>query len=131
MKKLQLVFGVCLMLVAQIAYAQGPGPGGGRMSPEEREAQFQALIQELELSEGQVEDLKVVRAEMQTKMRELRNSGLPREEMMPELLALREENEAWMKEILSEEQYAKYQEIREERMQQNGRRGRGGRKGGS
>ncbi len=124
------VFTLMLLAFSGMLIAQGPGGPGGRMTPEEREAQFQAMVEELQLTETQQTEIKALQADTRDQMRELRESGATREEMFARMMELREENDAWMQEILTEEQYVKFQAMQEERRQNRPRRGRGGPGGG-
>jgi Spy/CpxP family protein refolding chaperone len=83
------------------------GPGGRQqMSADEQVAR---LSEQLSLTEEQKPKVKAVLEDVNKKRAELR--GLPQEERGPKVQALREETTKKMKEILTEEQFKKYEAL--------------------
>lgn len=122
MKRL-LMCSLSLLLWWEVGSAQGTA----RATPTERQARFEAMAEELQLTPEQREEILLLQEDTREQMRILRESGASREEMMMRLRELRLENEAWMQEILTKGQFAKYQQMIEERRERRGRRpGRGG-----
>lgn len=100
------------------------GMGGGNFNPEEMvERQMAEMKETLNLSdkqEKQMRELILENFDDMSKMRE--KSGGDREAMREQMQQLREEQNNKTKEILSDEQWEKYQTFQEER---RGRRGQG------
>ena len=91
----------------------------------ERGNQFAALG----VNEAQQKKLDAARQELSTKMRELfTDRNTPREERTPKIEKIRKGYEAKIKEILTKEQYKKYEETRSARGGQGRRPGQGGRR---
>ncbi|MEZ5044823.1 MAG: hypothetical protein R2828_33305 [Saprospiraceae bacterium] len=104
---------------AEAARPAGPrGQGGGQ-------AQMEQLVAELGLNEDQKVEFEAINAkyrqQMQT-MREQANGDFA--SMRPKMQEMRTAQNAEIKQILTEEQFAKYEKIQAERMQnrQGGRR---------
>jgi Spy/CpxP family protein refolding chaperone len=77
----------------------------------------------LGVNEAQQKKLDAARQELSTKMRELfTDRNTPREERTPKIEKIRKGYEAKIKEILTKEQYKKYEETRSARGGQGGRR---------
>ena len=92
-----------------MAEMQAQGPQVGRGQGGERSNQFAALG----VSEEQQKKLDTARQELSTKMRELfTDRNTPREERAPKIEKIRKGYEAKIKEILTKEQYKKYEETR-------------------
>ena len=136
MKKILLVLVLSLFaslhIIAQDGNGRRPqdGPRGARINPKERTEQ---MIKELELNETQAAQFRVVMDEqqkgMQAQMEEFRkesNGERPSEEQMEKMRAkFQEQQEAInivLQVILTEEQFAKYQEMNQSRF--TNRRGR-------
>jgi Spy/CpxP family protein refolding chaperone len=98
---------------------QRVGPGGGP-GGEER---MKRITEELGLSDEQKTQWEAVLKEQREKMSGLRD--LEPEERRAKMTAFREENQKKMKEILTAEQYEKWQKLQQERWQ-NPRRNRPG-----
>ena len=96
----------------KMAEMQAQGPQDGRGQGGERSNQFAALG----VSEEQQKKLDTARQELSTKMRELfTDRNTPREERAPKIEKIRKGYEAKIKEILTKEQYKKYEETRSTR----------------
>lgn len=88
----------------------------GMMSAEER---LKRMDEALKLTDAQKPKVKAALEESQTKMQEARSA--PQDERRDKMMAIRTEEAKKMKEILTPEQYTKYEEMRP---------ARGGKKGG-
>ncbi|MDR1814967.1 MAG: hypothetical protein LBR18_09010 [Tannerella sp.] len=130
------IFAVCFMMMFAVAMSmsaqggqggqggrQGGGQGGrGGFNSAQR---YEQLKKDLNLTDKQVDSLKVIDQEMRTEMQKLRDSGGGGGQGMSEegraaFQKLNEKRNERVKKILSEEQYKKYLE------QQPQRRGPGG-----
>ena len=120
MKKLGILF-IMMFAVATLSMAQGFGGGGGmQMDPEERAKQQTAQIKEAvglnADQEKKVLDLNVEQGKKQSKMfEEMQGGGGDMEGMREKMTAMREETNKKMKEILTAEQWTKYEKWQEER----------------
>ena len=117
MKKLGILF--FMLLMAATSMAQGFG-GGQQMTPEERAKQQTAQIKEAvglnADQEKKVLDLNVEQGKKQSKMfEEMQGGGGDMEGMREKMTAMREETNKKMKEILTAEQWTKYEKWQEER----------------
>ncbi len=105
--------------------AQRPQEGQGGRGQGERGNQFA----DLGVNEAQQKKLDAARQELSTKMRELfTDRNTPREERTPKIEKIRKGYEAKIKEILTKEQYKKFEETRSARGGQGRRPGQGGRR---
>jgi Spy/CpxP family protein refolding chaperone len=101
------------------------GPGMGRGSEE----WLKRLTEELKLTEAQKQKVEANQKAQMEKMAKLRqDTSLTQEARREKMRALREENDTKMKEILTTEQYEKWQKLRQERPGGPGR-GAGERRG--
>jgi protein CpxP len=117
MKKLGILF--FMLVMAATSMAQGFG-GGQQMTPEERAKQQTAQIKEAvglnADQEKKVLDLNVEQGKKQSKMfEEMQGGGGDMEGMREKMTAMREETNKKMKEILTAEQWTKYEKWQEER----------------
>lgn len=111
----------------------GGGMGGGNFDPAAFvDRQMEELKEGLQLSDDQEKQVReIITAGFET-MREAREGmqdGGDREAMREKMQAMREEQTQKIKAVLSEEQFAKYEQIqaeRRERMRQGGFGGQGG-----
>ena len=114
-----------LLMLTSTLQAQTNTPPGGRragrgMSVEQR---VDRLSEQLKLTDAQKPKVKALLEEENTKTRELRrDTALSRQERNTKMRSLREESNKKMKEILSAEQFKKYEEMEAQRAQQRGRR---------
>jgi hypothetical protein len=91
---------------------------------EQREAAYNAMLDSLQLTDQQREDVDFINMKYRAQMQQIRqNSEGDFEAMRPAMVELRDNQNAELKEILSEEQFAQYQKWQKEN---RGRRGRGG-----
>ena len=95
---------------------EGKGGKRGMMSAEER---FKQLDEGLKLTDAQKPKVKAALEDTQTKMQEARNA--PQDERRDKVRTIMADQDKKMKEILTPEQYTKYEAMP---------RGRGGKKGG-
>jgi protein CpxP len=117
MKKLGILF--FMLVMAATSMAQGFG-GGQQMTPEERAKQQTAQIKEAvglnADQEKKVLDLNIEQGKKQSKMfEEMQGGGGDMEGMREKMTAMREETNKKMKEILTAEQWTKYEKWQEER----------------
>jgi protein CpxP len=87
--------------------AQG---GRGPMTPEQQQAQLDAMAKAVGLSADQVAKVKVIQEEARKKMTELRASGGDPQEMRPKMMEINADQTAKIKAILTDEQKPKYDE---------------------
>lgn len=100
------------------------GRGGGGV--EAMKQRLDKMAQDLKLTEDQKKKVGELLKTQAEKMRELRGQGGTPEENREKFRALREENDKKMKEILTAEQYAKWEK---ERPQLRGKGAPGGKRG--
>lgn len=119
-----------MLLFTAVAVAQpggGRGQGGERMTPEERaEKQTSRMVGELELNEDQaalVGELNLTTAAKTSELREANRGN--REAMMEGMKGIQAERETALKDILSEDQYAKHLEMVAKEEERRGNRGEG------
>ncbi len=99
------------------------GPGMGRGSEE----WLKRLTEELKLTEAQKQKVEAHQKAQMEQMAKLRqDTSLTQEQRREKMRALREENDKKMKEILTTEQYEKWQKLRQERPGGAGERRGGG-----
>jgi hypothetical protein len=96
----------------------------------ELKAAYQAMLDSLNLTEQQREDVDFINTKYKAQMQQIRqNSEGDRETMRPKMMELRDKQNAELKEIFSEEQFAEYQKwMKENRSRGRGNRPSGGRK---
>jgi protein CpxP len=86
--------------------AQG---GGGRgMSPEQQQAQLDALTKAVSLTPDQVTSVKAINADQAKQMADLRASGGDPADMRPKMMDIRKASQAKIKALLTDDQKAKY-----------------------
>jgi protein CpxP len=78
------------------------------MTPEQRQAQFDAMAKAVELTPDQVTKVKAIMAESQKKMDDLRASGGDPQEMRPKMQEINADQTAKIKAILTDDQKPKY-----------------------
>jgi protein CpxP len=103
--------------------AQG---GGGGMSPERQQAQLDAMTQAVGLTPDQVTQVKAINADSMQKMMALRSSGGDPADMRPKMMAMRTEQQAKIKAILTDDQKPKYDAYLASQPRGGGRPGGGG-----
>jgi len=86
---------------------EGKGGKRGRMTAEER---LKQLDESLKLTDAQKPKVKAALEDTQTKMQEARNA--PQEERRDKMRTIMADQDKKMKEILTPEQYTKYEEMR-------------------
>lgn len=98
---------------------RGGPPAAGERGPGMRagsEEWFNRWSAELKLTDAQKEKIRALQKEQREKGDKIRqDTGLTPEQRREKMRALREENDKKMKEILTSEQYAKWQELRQPR----------------
>jgi len=135
MKKERLFLLILGLFVFNLSFAQRGG--GDRAAMEERrKAQFEKMVAAVDLSEDQATEIKSINKEYMDKMRAMRrDADGSREGMRETMMKLRKEQKGEIKDILTAEQFVKYEKFEEEqranRPQQRGRRGEGRRTQGS
>lgn len=111
----KLALRLCALALCGIALstapllAQGPGGGGMRgMTPEAQQAQLDAMVKAVGLTDDQVAKVKGINAEaMKQQMALMESAGDP-QEMRPKMMAIRTEQQTKIKALLTEEQKPKY-----------------------
>lgn len=123
-----------LLLCAFMVSAQQGGGGFQQMSPEQRAQmqtqRYETLKKDLNLTDKQLDDIKKIETEYQTKQQSLREQfgqGGDREKMREEQTKLNNERNAKVKPLLSADQYTKYES---QANQMGGPGGGGQRQGG-
>jgi Spy/CpxP family protein refolding chaperone len=117
---------VGLATLSSLASAQpGEGWGGRGADPNARlEQQIERMTEQLELTDGQKEELRPILEAQGEKMREImQDSSIDREQKREQFMKLRKETEPKIKQILTEEQYEKWQKLRQQQRGGRGRRG--------
>jgi hypothetical protein len=87
--------------------AQG---GRGPMTPEQQQAQLDAMAKAVGLTADQVAKVKVIQDEARKKIADLRASGGDPAEMRPKMMEINADQTAKIKAILTDEQKPKYDE---------------------
>src|ERR1700719_4006541 len=120
-----------LMACGPVAFAQDkpatPPPGGdsGTTPPRRGRNNIQALLDKLDLTSEQKDKVKPIIADQTQKMRDLRqDTSLSQEDRRAKMKELNEGLDAKMKEVLTADQFTKYQELRKQAAA--GRRGQAG-----
>lgn len=119
------------VLVSMPVFAQ-PGPGGGRrqMSEDDVKRRVEALADTLQLNDKQEKEILVAELKFYDKLQQERQNFDPetgdREAMREKMRGMRAEVDKTYEKVLTEEQYAKYTEIREARRSQMRQRRDGG-----
>ncbi len=81
---------------------------GGGMSPERQQAQLDALTAAVGLTPDQVTQVKAINADTMKKQMDLRSSGGDPADMRPKMMALRTDQQAKIKALLTDDQKPKY-----------------------
>lgn len=131
MKKL-LFYILSIQLILTINSAVMAQQGGGRrgnMEPKEfAERQTNQMKESLELSDKQLPKIEALNLKYAEKMKAARDeAGDDRDAMRSSMTAMMKEKDVVLKQILTEEQWTKFEKERKERMQN--RQGGGGRRG--
>ncbi|HLL77431.1 MAG TPA: periplasmic heavy metal sensor [Pyrinomonadaceae bacterium] len=112
------VLGVAAGALAPLAYRGWAHRGGG--PPRSRGDRFERMLQHLELNDGQKAQVKQILGETREQYRALRRETEPREQ------EIRRRTDERLRQVLTPEQWEKFQKEMSERRG----RGRGGRRGG-
>lgn len=125
MKVIRLMFIFGMFCLSTTLFAQGPGQGrpggrGGQMN-------MDTLQAKLSLSDDQVEEFKAINIQMREKRRELfEASDGDRESMRESMRGLRDETNQQIKDILTLEQWNKYEEFLKQMRENRRNRPEGG-----
>lgn len=103
-----------LVMTLSIAVAQAPAGGGQGHGKHDKGQMVEQLKADLDLSDEQVEKLKVLHEKHMTERQEFKEESQGYKEKRK---AMQEKHLAEMKEILTEEQYNKFLELKAERKQ--------------
>ncbi len=122
--KISLFF-FALLFVNVSVYAQGRGQRMGPPNAEQRAKNLDELAAKLELTAEQKTKVSEVEETLFAEIQKVRKEG-DRESMREKMRGLRDNHAAAMKEILSEEQFKKWEEIQKEKRQN--RKPRGGKR---
>lgn len=113
-----------LSLTTAARAAEARRPGGERA--ERAKERIQEIVEKLGLNESQKEKFRSVWQEQMQKMKEVfGNADLSREQKAEKMKAIREEFAPKFKEILTPEQFEKWQKMREEMREKVGERAKG------
>ena len=95
---------------------RGPGQGGrGNFTPEDMAKRQTEMVKEAAgLDDATTKKVEVIMLKYAKKMSEMRQAGQPGEGMREQFQKIREEQNAELKTVLTEEQFAKYQAKQEE-----------------
>jgi hypothetical protein len=127
MKKTAMAFFSLLFLISALTVQ---AQNRRQISDEDRAERFEKLAANLDLTEEQKTSFQQINEKYLEDMKEVRNSSLEREERWEKMKALSNEHDEAIQGVLNEEQYAKYKELRQERVRQRqgqreGNRGKG------
>ncbi len=104
-----------LMAFSSMAAAQDQKPGGGRGRGPSVEQRMERMTEELKLTDAQKPKVKAVLEATAKKGQELRgDTSVPREERREKMQAIMEQENKQLKEILTPDQYTKYEKMRAE-----------------
>lgn len=116
MQKRAFFIAVLILLVAGLAWAGGDkSEKSGKYNPAEHAAKMQ---KELGLTNEQTEQVQTVFEETHAKIADLKASGKDEATIKAEKMKLKEAKQARLQEILTSEQWAKYQEMSKKPVQQ-------------
>ena len=124
MKLLTLAISTAVLAsCSALSFAQGPGPGGMQMTPEQKKQmedmqkkQMEALAKELKLTPDQQKKMLAVHKDVSAKVMKIMQSTGDQSSKMKAGMALQTEAMAKIKKILKPEQFAKLQEKMKSRM---------------
>src|SRR5882672_4588806 len=103
-----------LVACSNLAMAQDQKPGGGRRGPSV-EQRMERMTEELKLTDEQKPKVKAVLEDSQKKQQELfSDSSVSREDRREKMRGIRDNEDKKLKEILTADQYAKHEKMREE-----------------
>src|SRR6266850_574312 len=103
-----------LVACSNLAMAQDQKPGGGRRGPSV-EQRMERMTEELKLTDEQKPKVKAVLEDSQKKRQELfGDSSVAREDRREKMRGIMENEDKKLKEILTADQYAKHEKMREE-----------------
>lgn len=125
MKAIRLMFIVAMLCLGSTVLAQGPGQGrpGGRG----QQMNIDTLQAKLDLSDDQVLEFQEINQQMRAKRRELfESSEGDRASMREPMMALRDETNQQIKDILTVEQWNKYEAFLAKMRENRGKRPEGG-----
>ena len=88
--------------------AQGGGGGMRGMTPEAQQAQLDALTKAVGLTDDQVTKVKAINADAMKKQQDLMSSGGDPADMRPKMMAIRTDQQAKIKALLTDDQKPKY-----------------------
>ncbi len=115
----------------QMPFGRGNGMGPGNFDPQAMvDRQIEEMDETLDLSDDQEKQIREIMEEnfenMAAMREDMQNSGGGFEGMREQMQKVREEQDNKMKEVLSDEQWEKYQVMQEERRSRRGQGGPGG-----
>lgn len=130
MKKIFFAAATALLMLVGNVSAQGRPEGRPQMNPEEfAKRRTEHLTKQLELNEEQSKQVYAQQLNQMKQMQQLRqDQQTSREQMREKMHAARQQQDAEMKQILTDEQYKKWQQLQQEgrHRRPNGPRGEGG-----
>ena len=115
--KISVIVGLTLgglVACSNMAVAQDQKPGGGRRGPSV-EQRMERMTEELKLTDEQKPKVKALLEDSQKKRTELfSDSSVSREDRREKMRGIMENEDKKLKEILTADQYAKHEKMREE-----------------
>ena len=121
---LAIAFVSCISITEISAQQPESSKKQNKEKMQERMTAYNAMLDSLGLTEQQREDVDFINTKYKAQMQQIRqNSEGDREAMRPKMTELRDKQNAELKEVFNEEQFAEYQKWQKEN---RGRRGKGG-----
>ncbi len=123
-----IIFAMVICFSSNNATAQAPDDAQkkeqNKEKMEQRQAAYNAMLDTLQLTDQQREDVDFINMKYRAQMQQMRqNNDGDFEAMRPKMMELRDKQNAELKEVFNEEQFAQYQKWQQEN---RSRRGRGG-----
>ncbi len=108
LRKYAARFGMLAVCSAFLCTVPMHAQQGGGMSPERQQAQLDALTTAVGLTPDQVTQVKAINADSMKKMMDLRDAGGDPADMRPKMMAIRTDQQAKIKALLTDDQKPKY-----------------------
>ncbi|MDA3929902.1 MAG: hypothetical protein PF541_13200 [Prolixibacteraceae bacterium] len=115
--KIKSIFLVLGIVISMLSVAQGPGGQRPNFDPDEMvKRQTDEMVENLGLSDEQAIQVKALNEKYGKKMGEaFQNAGEDRSSMRETMQTIRKEKDAELMDVLTEEQFTKYQDIEKKR----------------
>ena len=102
------ICGAALSTMPMLAQGGGGGQRGGMMSPEAQKAQMDAMTTAVGLTPDQVTKITAINADAMKQTQALRDAGGDPADMRPKMMAIRTDQQAKIKALLTDDQKPKY-----------------------